>query len=71
MTNSTAAGKINPANTNLTWGDLAIINAEKTMGIAARFATEGSQTKDNLAHLKDGQIVGEWRDSTYGIASSL
>lgn len=25
-----------------------------------------NQTKDNLIHLKEGQIVGEWRDSTYG-----
>jgi hypothetical protein len=26
------------------------------------------QTKDNLIHLKEGQIVGQWRDSTYGVS---
>lgn len=25
------------------------------------------QTEENLIHLKEGQIVGDWRDSTYGI----
>ena len=67
--NSTAAGSINPANKNLTWGDLALINAEKIMGIGARFAAAGNQTIDNLEHIKDGQIVGQWRDSTYGDTS--
>lgn len=37
------------------------------MSTAAPFASSGNQTKENLIHLKDGQIVGEWRDSTYGI----
>ena len=64
---STPAGSINPANKNLTWGDLANINAEKIMNQSAAFAAPGGQTAANLFHLKEGQIVGEWRDSTYGI----
>jgi hypothetical protein len=55
------------ANSNLTYKQLAQINAEKIVTLAAPFAAAGSQTMDNLMHLKDGQIVGEWRDSTYGI----
>lgn len=54
-------------NGNLTYADLMLINAEKIMNTSAPFAAEGNQTQDNLIHLKEGQIVGEWRDSTYGI----
>ena len=50
----------------MTYGQLALVNAEKLMNIAERFAAEGNQTMENLAHLKADQIVGEWRDSTYG-----
>ena len=57
---------MNPANRNLTYGQLALITAEKIMGIAGRFASKGNQTIENLARLKADQIVGEWRDSTYG-----
>ena len=64
---SKQGGDINPVNKNLTWGELANLNAEKIMGIAGRFAADGNQTKDNLAHLKDGQVVGQWRDSEFGI----
>ena len=64
---STDAGAINPANKNLTWADLALLNAEKIMDIAGRFAADGNQTIENLAHLKSDQIVGQWRDSSYGI----
>ena len=63
----TEAGTINPTNKNLTWGQLALINAEKIMAVADRFAAEGNQNMENLAHLKEDQIVGQWRDSTYGI----
>lgn len=35
------------------------------MTLAGPFTKKQSQ--NNLMHLKDGQIVGEWRDSTYGI----
>lgn len=37
------------------------------MNTSAPFAASGNQTVENLIHLKDNQIVGEWRDSTYGI----
>ena len=47
--------------------DLALTNAEKIITTSAPFVASGNQTVDNLIHLKDGQIVGEWRDSTYGI----
>ncbi|KAL4890382.1 hypothetical protein BDV59DRAFT_204345 [Aspergillus ambiguus] len=61
----TAAGTVNPANENLTWGDLALINAERIMRLAGPFAH--NQTKENLIHLQEGQVVGQWRDSTYGL----
>jgi hypothetical protein len=64
---SKAAGGINPANKNLTYGDLAVINANKIMKMAAPFAAPGNQTASNLFHLKEGEIVGEWRDSMYGL----
>ncbi|KAJ5945537.1 hypothetical protein N7454_002376 [Penicillium verhagenii] len=62
---NTTAGSINAANQNLTWGQLALINAERIMRLTGPFAQ--NQTKDNLIHLKDGQIVGQWRDSEFGI----
>lgn len=51
----------------MSYSDLATINAEKIMNTSAAFAQPGGQTPGNLIHLKQGQIVGEWRDSTYGI----
>ena len=66
LTYSAKAGRINPANRNFTYGQLALVSAEKIMGIAERFAAPGNQSIANLAHLKADQIVGEWRDSTYG-----
>lgn len=66
LSSSTQAGSVNAANRNLTWGDLALINAERIMRLTGPFAKE--QTKDNLIHLKAGQIVGQWRDSTYGVS---
>jgi hypothetical protein len=56
-----------PSNSNLTYKQLAQINAKKIVTLAAPFAAPNNQTTDNLMHLKDNQIVGEWRDSTYGI----
>ena len=61
-----AAGNINPGNRNITYGDLARLNAERVMNFAAPFTTQGGQTQENLIHLKDDTIVGQWRDSTYG-----
>ncbi|KAK4552476.1 hypothetical protein LTR86_010319 [Recurvomyces mirabilis] len=54
-------------NQGLTYAELALINAEKIMNTSAAFAAAGGQTQDNLIHLKEDQVVGEWRDSTYGI----
>lgn len=56
-----------PSNSNLTYKQLAQINAKKIVTLAAPFAAPNNQTTNNLMHLKDNQIVGEWRDSTYGI----
>ena len=64
---SKAAGSVDPGNKNLSYGDLALLSAEKIMNLAAPFAAPNNQTIQNLIHLKEGQIVGEWRDSTYGI----
>jgi hypothetical protein len=54
-------------NGNLTYAQLALIAVERIMKLTAPFAAPGGQTKDNMIHLKENQIVGEWRDSTYGI----
>ncbi|KAK4508256.1 hypothetical protein PRZ48_001994 [Zasmidium cellare] len=54
-------------NMGLTYGDLALINAEAVVNNSAPFAQPNGQTMDNLIHLEEGQLVGEWRDSTYGI----
>jgi hypothetical protein len=64
--NSTSAGLTNAENQNLTWGQLSLVNAERIMRLARPFAEK--QTKENLIHLKDGQVVGEWRDSEYGMS---
>ncbi|TVY84249.1 hypothetical protein LSUE1_G001358 [Lachnellula suecica] len=61
------AATVLPKNLNLTYGDLSQINANKIVALAAPFAAPGNQTKENLMHLKNGEVVGEWRDSTYGI----
>lgn len=61
------AGKVNPHNEGLTYGDLARLNAERVMTLAAPFAGPANQTLENLIHLKEGTVVGQWRDSTYGV----
>lgn len=50
----------------MTYGETALLNAEKIMKFAERYAAKGNQTAENLVHLNDDNIVGEWRDSTYG-----
>ncbi|KAI2670247.1 hypothetical protein CBS147355_9441 [Penicillium roqueforti] len=62
---NTPAGSANVANRNLTFGDLALINAERIMRLAGPFAH--NSIKKNLIHLKEGQDIGQWRDSEYGI----
>ena len=54
-------------NEGTTYSILAEANAERVMRLAAPFAAEGGQTQENLIHLKEDELVGEWRDSTYGI----
>jgi hypothetical protein len=59
---------VNPANAGLTYAELMLLNAEKIMSTSAPFASSpGGQIKGNLIHLKEGQVVGEWRDSEFGI----
>ncbi|KAL1965350.1 hypothetical protein VTN77DRAFT_5787 [Rasamsonia byssochlamydoides] len=62
-----SAGSFSSANKGLTYGQLAVINAERILRLAGPFAGKNNQTKENLVHLKPGQPVGQWRDSTYGI----
>jgi hypothetical protein len=54
-------------NLGISYSQLLLIATEKIMNTSAPFATAGGQIKDNLIHLKDGQVVGQWRDSNYGI----
>lgn len=54
-------------NEGLTYRELAQINAEGVMNRTAAFAQSGGQIKENLIHLNEGEVVGQWRDSTYGI----
>lgn len=61
------AGSVDEENKGLSWGDLGFITAQKIMKITAAFEQE--QTVKNLIHLKDGEGVGQWRDSGYGIAN--
>ncbi|KAK1255632.1 hypothetical protein MKX07_007891 [Trichoderma sp. CBMAI-0711] len=64
---SIKAGIIDVSNANLTWGDLSFTTASKIMNLTAAF--EHNQTVENLIALKPDQIVGQWRDSTYGLAN--
>ena len=61
------AGSIDTANENLTYADLAFSNAQKIVNITAPFVD--NQTVENLLHLKEGEVVGQWRDSTYGLGN--
>ena len=56
-----------PDNAGLTYGELATLNAEKIMDITAAFASPRGQKKENLIKLKEGEVVGEWRDSGSGL----
>ncbi|KAL6917308.1 hypothetical protein FSST1_008803 [Fusarium sambucinum] len=63
----TKAGEVDVENRNLTWGNLSYINAQKIMNITEPFEKE--QVVKNLIQLKEGELVGQWRDSTYGLAN--
>ncbi|KAH6992868.1 hypothetical protein EDB82DRAFT_545169 [Fusarium venenatum] len=64
---STKAGEVDVENRNLTWGNLSYINAQKIMNITEAFEEE--QVVKNLIQLKKGELVGQWRDSSYGLAN--
>jgi len=64
---SREAGSIDIANENMTYADLALRNAQKIVNSTAPFVD--NQTVDNLLHLKKGEVVGQWRDSTYGLGN--
>lgn len=57
----------NPGNEGLTYQELALLNAEKIMNDTAAFASPGGQKKENLIRLKEGETVGQWRDSNSGL----
>ncbi|KAI1176785.1 hypothetical protein F4777DRAFT_242486 [Nemania sp. FL0916] len=52
-------------NRGLTYADLSLTTLEKIMRTTAAF--EQSPVTGNLIHLKDGQPVGQWRDSNTGL----
>jgi hypothetical protein len=52
-------------NNGLSYAQLAQFTAEKIMRLAAPFAE--NPIKENLIHLKEGEQVGEWRDSNNGL----
>lgn len=56
-----------PDNSDITYRQLATRNAEKILNLTAPFASPGGQKQENLIRLNEGEVVGEWRDSTYGI----
>ncbi|CEJ92390.1 hypothetical protein VHEMI08045 [[Torrubiella] hemipterigena] len=63
----TEAGLVDEENKNMTWGDLSYTLAQKIMNITAPFEQE--QSVANLIHLKDGESVGQWRDSNRGLGN--
>lgn len=63
----TQAGEVDVENKNLTWGDLGYTLAQKIMNITEAFESE--QTAENLIHLKEGEQVGQWRDSNRGLGN--
>jgi hypothetical protein len=48
-------------NQGLSYRELAQYNAEKIMNTSAPFAQPGGQSQVNLIHIKEGQVVGQWR----------
>jgi hypothetical protein len=57
-----------PSTSDATYAKLAQLTAEKIMHSCASFAGDGGQIKDNLIHLKEGESVGQWRDSGNGLS---
>lgn len=54
-------------NQGRSYAELALRNADKVIRSTEHFAFTPNKTKDHLVHLEKDQLVGEWRDSTYGI----
>ncbi|PHH92628.1 hypothetical protein CDD83_6555 [Cordyceps sp. RAO-2017] len=63
---ATRAGIVNLDNKGLDWGVLGYATARRIMRITAAFAE--NPTVANLIRLNDGLPVGQWRDSSYGLA---
>ncbi|KAI1505030.1 hypothetical protein F5X99DRAFT_301367 [Biscogniauxia marginata] len=53
------------SNEGLTYDKLASTTAEKIMRLTSAF--EKSPVRQNMIHLKQGQTVGQWRDSSQGL----
>ncbi|KAF5023540.1 hypothetical protein F66182_4407 [Fusarium sp. NRRL 66182] len=64
---STETGEVDVENRNLTWGNLNYVNAQKIMNITRAFQED--QSVENLIQLKEGESVGQWRDSNYGLGN--
>lgn len=64
---ATKVSSVDPDNSGLTFGELAALNAGKIMNMTAAFAAPGGQKKENLIKLKEGEPVGQWRDSNDGL----
>lgn len=56
-----------PNNAGLSYAKLGLLTAEKIMNTSAPFASHGGQVKENLIHLRNGQAVGDWRDTDSGL----
>ncbi len=57
----------NPHNRGLTYRQLAGINMRKIMETTAAFAQPGGQVRKNLIRLREDEVIGEWRDSEWGL----
>jgi hypothetical protein len=53
------------ANKDMKYAALAQLTAEKIMKIAAPFAAK--PTKENLIYFREGQFMGNWRDTGNGL----
>ena len=61
-----------PSNEGKTYGHLFSRTCEKIMTLAKPFSEpSGQNTYKNLIALKDGQPVGQWRDSDVGLGGGV
>lgn len=54
-------------NEGLSYEELAELTMQKILSATAAFAADGGQVIDNLIRLREGEGVGEWRDSGNGL----